>query len=235
MRRNTIKIYQGPSTLGPDDIMVLVSGLVRPSSNTATGPMLQCWILLVDTPPRDAQLWGDDLSTCGMCYLRPALKAVRETELPGRYGCYVKAWRLRALWEHGRKLPVTPMHEALPMLEGHRVRLGAYGDPCAVPGPYAFWSEIAGAAKAHTGYTRQWLDYPAMRHLVMASVFSASERDEAHALGWRTFRSGGANEEPGPTERLCSKEGSSVQCYDCLSCGGLSHGGPKSRFIHSHT
>lgn len=97
------------------------------------------------------------------------------------------------------------------------VRLGAYGDPAAVP--TRVWAELLRYVKQWTGYTHQWkpkrcmlcsgIGYdeygmtgrcnlckglgkepgcdPDLKRYCMASVDSPEERAEAQALGWRTF------------------------------------------------
>jgi hypothetical protein len=118
------------------------------------------------------------------------------------------------------------------------VRLGTYGDPAAVPLPV--WQALVAQAAGWTGYSHQWPTLTeGWQRLLMASVDSVEEMDEAHEQGWRTFRVG--SEPVRGVEINCpaSKEygervGKRVQCIDCLLCmGGTSRSG-KSIQIAPH-
>jgi len=63
---NGVIVYEGPSELDGEPIVVIVTGL-RKSDNTKTGDMLQLWILLQNKLPCDAAKQGLDSSICGDC------------------------------------------------------------------------------------------------------------------------------------------------------------------------
>lgn len=66
------------------------------------------------------------------------------------------------------------------------VRGGSYGDPAAVP--FEVWEALFSKAKNWTAYTHHWRTCDQrLKKYAMASVDSPEERDEAQALGWRTF------------------------------------------------
>src|SRR5512145_2281288 len=64
-------LYEGPSRITGEPIVVILTGLVRPSKNQKTGPMLQCWILRRDMNPIKAGERGKATLTaiCGVCAL----------------------------------------------------------------------------------------------------------------------------------------------------------------------
>ena len=109
------------------------------------------------------------------------------------------------------------------------LRLGTYGDPCAVP--FSVWSPVLETEGARwTGYTHQWRSPfvdPRWRDLVMASVDSPALYRKAKAAGWRTFRvRHWVKGTPQPIlkgERTCpaSKEaGHLTTCILCNKCAG---------------
>jgi hypothetical protein len=109
-------------------------------------------------------------------------------------------------------------------LAGKKVRLGAYGDPAALP--LGVWQAALANAKAFTGYTHQWRSAPkAFATYVMASADSAEDMAEAQELGYRTFRIRTANEALAPREVICpasEEAGKKTSCASCLACGGNS-------------
>src|SRR3546814_21009444 len=67
------------------------------------------------------------------------------------------------------------------------IRLGTYGDPAAAP--RSLWTVALSQAAGWTGYTHQWRNIDAAwSKLVMASADSVTDMQDAHALGYRTFR-----------------------------------------------
>ena len=71
MAANGVVLYRGPSRLDGAPIVVVATGLQRPSENEKTGPMVQTWILRSDEHPVSAVHSGADASICGDCPLRP--------------------------------------------------------------------------------------------------------------------------------------------------------------------
>jgi hypothetical protein len=107
---------------------------------------------------------------------------------------------------------------------GRALRLGAYGDPAAVP--YLLWIEILTALRVRSwvGYTHAWARCDArFRSLVMASVDSPEERETACGLGWRTFRVRGRNDPILAGEFVCpaaNEAGKRLTCIECNACSG---------------
>lgn len=215
-------IYRGPSKLDPtSEVMVIVTGIDAVSRNAKTGAMVQTWVLRADMHPAEALASGADDAICGECRHRPS-----ET---GR-SCYVNPMGPGAVWRAYRKgnyREASPVHVA-PLLRGRQVRLGAYGDPAAVP--VAVWERLLRFAEGWTGYTHQWRQAPEFRGLAMASTDTLKETFEAHEAGWRTFRvravnAGGVAESLLNSEISCPasvEAGKRVTCEVCGLCRGAS-------------
>lgn len=110
------------------------------------------------------------------------------------------------------------------------VRLGAYGNPTAAP--IEAYAPILGHGVV-TGYTHEWrehhVDRSAWKLHVMASVETTEEAAEAHAMGWRTFRTSDDVDPIDGVEISCpasDEAGSRVQCERCGLCDGA---GPSTR------
>lgn len=233
MNPSTVEIWRGPSEIDGAPIVLLASGLgAAPSSNRKTGPMIQTWILRQDQSPVDAVRTGADVAICGSC-------PHRGTDGFSGRSCYVNVGQApSSIWRAWRRgsVPTVPHDPALaivgpdgilgyvPQLR-RALRLGAYGDPLAVP--FSAWSPWLNASMGfgHTGYTHQWSTigrrHPDWRHYVMASVDTAAEAMLARALGWRTFRVHAAAD-PAPLGREieCVAVTHGRTCADCQLCNG---------------
>jgi len=211
--------YDGPSAL---DGAPIIGVAVLRSKNVKTGDMVQTFILRADQSPLAAIDSGADSSICGDCVHRGDDTRART--------CYVDVAKsvqsVYAAWTRGAYPLMSPAQGAR-MLAGRAVRLGAYGDPAAIPARH--WRALLRYAAGRTGYTHQWRQAHAqqLRGLVMASADSASERDTARAMGWRTFRVRAADEPMGAREFACpaSPEGGNRrQCVTCQACDGAARG-----------
>jgi len=230
-RANTIKLWEGKSLIDGKHIIVLLTGLASDSNNTKTGAMMQTWILRYDVAPHEAIKTGDDESICGQCPLRPLLWKKAKIKISDE-PCYVKTWHAPlSTWKANRDLPVTPLDEALELIDGRMVRFGSYGDPGAVPS----WVWESMAHLKQTGYSHQWKDQD-VASFAMASVHSVKERQQAKSKGMRTFRIISSLDEivrdknGKPEEILCpaSKEaGFRTTCSECGLCDGSK--GPNDR------
>jgi hypothetical protein len=230
-RANTIKVYDGPSLLDGKRIIALLTGLAKSSKNTKTGGMLQTWILRYDVAPHKALKTGEDSSVCGQCPLRPLLWKKSEEKISDK-PCYVKVFQAPlSTWKANRDLPVTPLNEALELIDGRMVRFGSYGDPGAVPA--MIWEALKTGKR--TGYSHQWRTQD-VASFVMASVHSVEERAQAKAKGMRTFRIVSSldeivrDEKGRALEIACpaSKEaGARTTCSECGLCDGSK--GPNDR------
>ena len=224
---NGYVIYRGPSELDGKPIVVVATGFRNKSENVKTGKMVQTWILREDISPREAVHSGQDSSICGQCPHRGIL--VRQADGGTRNKlrtCYVlsfqaplQVWRTYQAGNYGDA--AGDYEQIAELFQGRIARLGAYGDPAAVPD--SVWAVVTGTAAKWAGYTHQWSTLAhgsLLRVLVMASVDSVAEAQLAQSMGWRTFRVG---EGTAKTEVGCpaSEEmGKRAQCADCTLCQG---------------
>ena len=209
--------YDGPSLI---DGAPVIGIAVLSSVNGKTGNMVQTYILRADQAPLDAIRAGDDESICGDCRHRPALGG----------SCYVDVSKsvtsVYAAWVRG-SYPLLAPADAAAAVAGRVVRMGAYGDPAAIPA--GIWRRLLRRADGRTGYTHQWRRAYALglQRMVMASVDTTPERDVARALGWRTFRVRTADQALGAREIVCpasDEGGNRRQCITCRACDGAERG-----------
>jgi hypothetical protein len=195
--------------------------------------------------PLEALSTGADIFICGACPHRPNRIRVRDPKT-GRFTskrvrtCYVDVGKsvqqVHAAFMRG-SYPVLEPVDGAPLLADRMVRLGAYGDPAAIPAHV--WFALLAYAQGHTGYTHQWRKPLAadLAPIVMASADSARDRDVARAKGWRTFTIRRADEPLAAREFACpaSPEGGNrKQCIDCGACDGATRAGQASVAIVVH-
>ncbi len=212
-RPQGVVLYRGPSLLDGSPIVVVAVGLARRSKNAKTGADVQTYILADQGEnPIQAVNSGADRSVCGDCPHRGV-------------SCYVNLARAplavyRAVQRGAYPTFHPPAH--LHLFAGRFVRLGAYGDPAAVP--LRVWKLICGVASQWTGYTHQWRSCDQeLRHYCMASVETANQREQAVTMGWRTFRVRLAQEALEEGEFACpasEEEGRRLTCEECGACDG---------------
>jgi hypothetical protein len=234
-------LYRGPSQLDGKPIVAIVTGLDLNSVNAKTGAMAQVWILRDDIAPIDAVKQGEDVSICGQCPHRGISEYV-SAELGwvnrGRT-CYVTLFHApRNVWASYKRgvYGDEVAQDAPARLANKKVRLGAYGDPAALP--FGVWQAALANAAAFTGYTHQWRSCDTrFRTFVMASADSAADMAEAQTLGYRTFRVRTAAEALAPREVICpasQEAGKKTSCAACLACGGTSAKAKASIAIVAH-
>jgi len=217
-----VVIYRGPSMIDPRvEIVCIATGFVRDSDNAKTGPMVQTWIFRADMSPLESSKLGADSAQCGGCQHRGRLIG---GVLTGR-SCYVN------LGQGPRSIYVTfiagdyataTADQLAELGSGEIIRLGAYGDPAAVP--VHIWDALLSRSAGHTGYSHQWKSArlrDVTRH-VQASVDSEREAAQAVALGLGYFRVKAPSTPMLPGEVYCPADmpGSTVQCRDCQACNG---------------
>lgn len=232
MNANGIVFYRGPSMLTGDPIVAVITGLATRSHNPKTGPMLQAWILRADLAPMAAARANTDDAVCGDCGHRG----------DGGYGrsCYVTLWLApNQVYKQLAQYPVASWPDTQRLLAGRHVRLGAYGDPAALP--FEIWRMVLTQVAGWTGYTHQWracdLRFQA---ILMASVDNPREFQDAQRAGWRTFRVRSSAEAlMEGAEVACpasAEEDHRATCQECELCRGqanparsvsiLAHGNP---------
>ena len=215
---NSAIVWQGPSAFDHAPIVAIVTSLDARSHNLKTGPMAQLWILRSDVPPIDAAASGADGSICGDCGLRGIDGEPR--------GCYViLAHGPQAVYRKfrdGGYETIAPELIALRLrYAGLALRLGAYGDPAALP----LWllQSLTNVIARHTGYTHAWRTRPDLARYLMASADSPADVAHAHALGFRTFRTRAPEQPLLPDEISCpaaDESGNRTTCERCNLCDG---------------
>lgn len=221
-------LFEGPSAIDGQPIVVIATGFADSSDNPKTGDMIQTWILRADIAPHHAVKSGDDASVCGDCEHRPA----RRAEIVANGGefvpCYVKAFRaplsVYGAYTRGR-YPKATLADIMRLGNNRMVRIGSYGDPFAAP--IRIWKALTVNALGWTGYTHQWRKAGTdWARLVMASADSLADMVEAHKRGFRTFRvTSKPFENVKGLETVCpaSKEkGAATNCAACRACMGTS-------------
>lgn len=206
-------LFEGPSRIDGNPIVVIGTGFHNRTSNRKTGDMVQTWILKSDMRPHEAVKTKQDYSVCGDCKHRGTSCYVLTHQAPTNIYKAYKAGKYTKLDEAQYKA----------LLKGRRVRFGAYGDPAAAP--LALWRNLAKHALAFTGYTHQWshLKNQALKDFCMASVDTKDELKYAQKLGWRTFRVRSDEDELVEKEVVCpasDEGGNKIQCADCTACDG---------------
>ena len=218
---STVKVGEGPSALSGDPIVVIASRIgADPSENGKTGDMGQVYILPKATSPGHAWINGAINAVCpDSCEHRRDQKA----------DCYVNWSRLRAAWERGLTAPALPDG----YLKGAIVRLGAGGDPCAVP--FHVWVGLLDGVKGWSGYTAQWATLPAKwRGYFMASVATPDQAFDAAAMGWRLYAASLSEADDRAYEaqgvKACLSHAVDLPCVSCRQCDGTVKGENRPSF-----
>lgn len=215
------ELYSGPSQLDRAPIVLLAGGVDRPSQNRKTGPVAQLWVLRADKLPYEAVRDGTDVSVCGDCHHRAGPDKPRTCYVDLRHPTTV------FLGERRRGSPFD--------LYGKDMRLGAYGDPCAVP--LETLIQYTRVARSWLGYTEFWRIPWAQqyRQILMASTHSVDETRLARSLGWRTFRDREAGAPLIEGELECPYVTHQLKCIDCGLCNGATtNDGRKSISLEIH-
>ncbi len=204
-------LFEGRSLLDDNPIVVIMTGVgknTKPSSNEKTGSMAQTYILRSDVPPIEAIKSGADASICGQCPHRPNLGG----------SCYVNVGQgPRSVWEAYKRGNYSYKYPWLAG-EGLTIRIGAYGDPGAVPPHIWYW--LLEHAKGWTGYTHQALIAPKLKGICMASADTEYEAAGFQNVGWKTFRVKNKEDPLMEGEILCLNETHGIHCKECGVCDG---------------
>jgi hypothetical protein len=212
---NGYVVYDGPSQLDGERIVMIATGFKDSSDNAKTGGMIQTWILRSDVHPVVA-LEGDDRSVCGDC-------PHRKQQETGKRSCYVQVGKApAAVWRCYQRGGYAPLPSA-DLLIDRKLRLGSYGDPAAVPAEV--WLPLVAACDGHSGYTHQWREPVGAwaKGILQASCDGMADYLEATAHGWGTFHvvPKGTALPKGVAHCAASKEkGEKTTCAACLLCSG---------------
>jgi hypothetical protein len=187
-----------------DTVVVTATGGKRRSDNQKTGDMLQIQAAPTATDPVTAGKTDAQALVCFDCPVKP--------------WCYVNRGHAPlATWKATKgSEPISPAAWRA-FARDKPARLGSWGDPAAMSADIL---QMVVENRAYTGYTHQWRHRPDLSELCMASVETVAQREEASALGWRTFRPIVPGSEPDTGEVLCPYVSHGVQCADCLLCCG---------------
>jgi len=228
-------IYEGPSRLDSSPIVVIAT---KKSSNSKTGNMIQTWIIRSDMYPSVAIQQGLDDAICGDCQARPIMKKLGK----GTGDCYVTMMAPGAIfrtYSNGRYPKAKTDKDITSFAKGRVVRLGAYGDPAAVP--VGVWNALLSECDGYAGYTHQWRKPVAddLKTLCMASCDSYKDWEDATAKGWRTFRVVRDTAKIGAREFRCPSDpllDTAIPCEKCKACDGADLAKPKkgSPYIVAH-
>lgn len=226
-------IYEGASPIDPETEIVMIA--IMQSGNSKTGNMIQTYILVKDTDPREASKTGLDYAICGNCPHRG-----QPTNDPGRKlainrTCYVNIGQgVLIVWKQYKKgayEKVTGHIDIARIGKGRNIRLGTYGDPALIPG--YIWDSLLTYSTGRTGYTHQATEPGAFVRpdLTMISADSYQAAQAAWKQGYRTFRTVPIKESTSATlaqidkanETLCpasEEAGKKVDCNKCKLCSG---------------
>lgn len=205
-------LYEGPSVLDGAPIVVIAT---LKTSNVKTGNMVQTWILRADQSPIDASQNGDDVSVCGACPHRHFLEGA----------CYVNLGQAPlSVWRaYMRGIYPRITHGDMLDMIGRELRIGAYGDPAAVP--FWVWRALVETIKprVRTGYTHQFAHKnfdPRILNYCMVSADTIKQAQKIHKFGARTFRVKTHEGALLHNEIECLSDTKGLQCIDCGLCDG---------------
>lgn len=221
-RTNGVVLYEGKSLLSDQRIVAIAT---FKSSNEKTGDMVQVWILPADLDPLQAIQTNDNSGACGRCALQGT--ADESGKMHNRV-CYVNVgqaplgiWRA---WQSG-SYPQFDKRLDEWLLKDREIRIGAYGDPAALP--VSLVRYLATVGRSWTGYSHQllWIRRDradALSELLMCSTHNKAQLAEARRRGYRSFHAIPAGA-PAPADSVeCPFYTANVQCRDCQLCQGTS-------------
>lgn len=221
-------VYEGPSVLDGEPIVAIAT---MKTSNRKTGDMVQLWILRSDLNPVEVSKQKLDHSICGNCPQRWSNGGACYVNIGQAPNSVYKAYK-RGLY------PTFNADEHETQFLGRKIRLGAYGDPAAVP--YEFLEHLVSYGLGHTGYTHQAAHKNfdvRFFNLVMVSADTPKSALKYQIMGAKTFRVALENDSMLETENECFSESKGISCADCMMCEGTKlniaikvHGSRKNKF-----
>ena len=200
-------LWQGTSKIDGNPVVAIAT---EGSNNRKTGKMIQVWIMRADVNPIDAVNTGKDKSVCGDCPFRGSTKT---------RSCYVNVVQAPlAIYKAYAAGKYETVDDIFEYARGKLVRVGAYGDPAAVP--VEVWVDLLGSSEGWTGYTHQWRQFPHLKSIFMASCESLESMRDAKRLGYRTFRVRIPGSPPLLAETECLNIVRGITCQECGLCRG---------------
>lgn len=225
-------LYEGPSMLDGAPIVAIAT---MSTSNAKTGDMVQTWVIRSDVSPLAAIDTQADASVCGGCPQRRSIGGA----------CYVNVGQAPMAVFKAYKRGVYSYDWNPSTFTGRKVRLGAYGDPAAVPADV--WASVLDRAESWTGYTHQIAHKNFQHELlkwVMVSADTPKQAAASHSKGLRTFRVKTEDSPLLPGEIECLSESKGMSCADCGLCNGAKaaapsvvinvHGSLSSRYVSKY-
>lgn len=208
-------IWEGASLFNGEPIKVVMSCYTKDSINDKTGPLVQLYILPADKSPSEAY-FNENPLVCGDCKFL-------------NNGCYVRWPNLRGIWSSAKQIHLS-LEIAAWLCRGLRVRVGAAGDPAAVPS--YVWQELLSHADSWTGYTHAWKYCdPSLRRYFMASCDTENETKQAIKQGWNVFFVHDGEITEDVNHIPCNADGVTKTCFSCMLCHGSSSNRQKSFVI----
>jgi hypothetical protein len=216
-------LYSGKSLLSEQRIVAIATLY---SANAKTGDMVQLWILPAETSPLEALKRNDNAGACGRCPMQGVYDPQRGKMIDRV--CYVNIGQApQAIWQayqRGR-YPAYNRKRHANLIDGRTVRLGAYGDPAALP--IRILRDLVALSSGHSGYSHQLFDIDRRRadlvaQYCMVSCETPAQHVEAVRRGWRPFTVIRPDEQPPAGAIECPHYSHKVQCATCGLCGGTS-------------
>lgn len=221
-------LYEGKSTLDGAPIVYIATLF---SENRKTGDMVQTWILRSDINPVEASKQKLDGSICGNCPQRQSTGGA----------CYVNIGKapnsIYKAYKNGR-YPKFDIELHGQYLANRKIRLGAYGDPAAIP--FDINKTLTELAISHTGYTHQIAHKNFDKRYIDICQISADTPKQAlkyQSMGAKTFRVALPNDSLYDNEIECLADSKGLNCIDCGLCDGQTkniaivvHGPRKNNF-----
>ena len=227
-------LYKGSSALDPSREIVAIATLS--SNNRKTGNMIQVWILSENIHPVQLSANKLDDLICGNCSHRQSLGGACYVNIGQAPAAVFKAYR-RGLY------PVYDSSIHAYLFTGRKIRLGAYGDPAAMP--FEIAAHVVSLSDGHTAYTHQQ-KHPGFDvrflSLCMISADTPKQAAAAHAIGAKTFRIAVDITDKFDNEIECLADSQGISCHDCGICKGSSapvsiviavHGSRKGNFLNN--
>src|SRR5262249_54537561 len=133
---NGVVLWEGKGPTSNAPLVVIATGLARPSTNPKTGPMVQVAVLRRDMEPTEAVATGADDAVCNGCELRPFTVRQEGEELGLKAGekpsmCYVtSSHSLLGMYRAYRAgaYPKVKRRALEFVLAGKVTRMGMYGN-----------------------------------------------------------------------------------------------------------
>ena len=221
-------LYRGPSMLDGSPIVMI--GIMK-TANPKTGDMIQTFILVDGMVPLEASKQGADKANCGDCRLKHNVGGPCYVNLGQAPHAVYKAYE-RGIYP----VYVPELHSQF--FNDRDLRMGAYGDPAAVP--IEVWEHMIVITKGRTGYTHQLMHKGFNKKFIGICQISADSPKQAlkyQAMGAKTFRVAKEGDGLLEGEIQCPADTHGTQCKDCLLCDGtqanvavLVHGARAGRF-----